>query len=170
MANERFQAKRLGAEEIDAIRFWSWVAPLPAGGGCRSWLGSRLPKGYGSFRIGGAGSRKQGAHRVAYALTHGECPAGTHVRHTCDNPVCCNPDHLVPGTNADNVRDAKARGRNARGERHGQAKLTDAQVAEVRAQRAAGILAHKVAARFGVSAGYVYHLAMRCPRKRPLIT
>lgn len=34
-------------------------------------------------------------------------------RHACDTPACCNPDHLADGTQADNMRDAAERGRNA---------------------------------------------------------
>lgn len=167
MGRQRYTpAKLLRACEIDAARFWRWVSPEPDARGCRPWFGSQLPKGYGSFRIGGAGSRKQGAHRVAYALTHGECPAGVHVRHTCDNPVCCAPEHLIPGTNADNVRDAKERGRHAHGERHGSAKLSDAEVIQIRDLRAEGVPASVIADRFDVTANYVYHLASRRPRIR----
>lgn len=51
-------------------------------------------------------------HRVSYFLTHGHLPpAPLVIRHTCDNPPCCNPAHLVPGTYQDNARDCVERGR-----------------------------------------------------------
>ena len=47
------------------------------------------------------------------------------VRHTCDNPACVNPDHLLPGTHLDNMRDSRERKQHAHGEGHYAAKLTD---------------------------------------------
>lgn len=48
-------------------------------------------------------------HRKVYYEHTGEWPEV--VRHTCDNPRCINPHHLVGGTQIDNVRDCKERGR-----------------------------------------------------------
>lgn len=57
-----------------------------------------------------------GAHRVAYVVHHGLTLAdivGQVVRHTCDNPPCCNPAHLVLGSHADNAADRQERQRGA---------------------------------------------------------
>ena len=54
------------------------------------------------------------------------------VRHTCDNKLCINPDHLVLGTHNDNVQDRVNRNRSAKGENNGRAKLTVEQVKEIR--------------------------------------
>jgi hypothetical protein len=51
--------------------------------------------------------------------------------HTCDNPPCCNPAHLFLGTDDDNVADRDTKGRQARGEHHASAKLTEALVLEI---------------------------------------
>lgn len=40
--------------------------------------------------------------------------AGEVARHTCDNPPCMRPDHIVPGTQVDNNVDRDSRGRVAR--------------------------------------------------------
>jgi len=53
---------------------------------------------------------------------------GLVVRHTCDNPLCINPDHLLIGTHAENVQDRVARNRSAVGENHGRSKLTEKDV------------------------------------------
>lgn len=54
------------------------------------------------------------------------------VRHTCDNPRCINPAHLIGGTHADNVRDRVERNRSAIGSRNGRAKLTEGRVRKIR--------------------------------------
>ena len=53
----------------------------------------------------------QKAHRIAWELTHGPIADGLFVLHTCDVPLCCNPQHLFLGTQRDNIRDAAAKGR-----------------------------------------------------------
>ncbi|QJD54916.1 hypothetical protein PssvBMR7_gp29 [Pseudomonas phage MR7] len=60
-----------------------------------------------------------------------ESLTGVIVRHTCDNSRCVNPEHLEPGTPADNSRDMVQRGRSLRNENHPGCRLTDAQVAHI---------------------------------------
>lgn len=83
--------------------------------GCWEWQGSGTVSGYGRLRLG---QLRFVAHRVAYELTYGPIPAGLIVCHRCDNPPCCNPEHLFVGTPADNARDRDAKGRTSRGPRH----------------------------------------------------
>jgi hypothetical protein len=79
---------------------------------CWPWTGWHDEKGYGRVNIG---SRTTHAHRLAFELAGGTIPTGHVVRHTCDNPPCCNPAHLRTGTVADNQRDMVARGRSTKG-------------------------------------------------------
>jgi hypothetical protein len=107
--------------------------------GCWEWT-STTKSGYGAFESGGITmlalkSKKRGAHQVSYEAYHGKIPPGLVVRHTCDNPLCINPDHLILGTQAQNVADREVRGRrkDINGEKIGTAKLTAEQVYEIRA-------------------------------------
>lgn len=77
-------------------------------GDCLEWSKGRFDKGYGAVWHQGKLWR---AHRLAWTLIHGPIPAGAVVRHSCDNPPCINPDHLLTGSHADNIADKFKRGR-----------------------------------------------------------
>lgn len=117
---------------------------------CWGWTAFKH-QGYGRI---GVGAKSVGAHRVAYMLEKGDIPKGLVVLHSCDNPECTNPAHLSLGTPTDNNRDRNTKGRQARGERIGAAKLTEAQVAEIRTGNSS--LAD-LALRFGCSASAIAH-------------
>ncbi len=109
-------------------RFWAKVDKT---GECWLWTGACHPQGYGLIKTMTGMSR---AHRVSFEINNGPIPAGLMVRHTCDNPSCVNPNHLVSGTARDNVQDRVTRGRSAdrHGERHPMAKLNDALITLIR--------------------------------------
>lgn len=114
--------------EIDiTVRFWGKVNKrLPSE--CWPWTGATTHGGYGVLGSGGKHGVAVRAHRFSYTLAKGGITEGLVIRHTCDNPACVNPEHLVPGTQADNMRDAIKRGRRADKPR----KLTEEQVQEIR--------------------------------------
>lgn len=102
------------------------------------------------------------AHVFAWELTHGHpVPEGQVVMHTCDNPPCVRPDHLVAGTQLDNRQDCKAKGRTARGSEHAMAKLTEEQVIEIRTRRAGGEKLKSIAAAFAVAQCTVSEICKR---------
>lgn len=70
------------------------------------------------------------AHRLMYELVNGKLPRRHVVMHACDNPPCCNPRHLVAGTQRDNMRDMMAKGRKVQS--HAACRLTDEQVRAIR--------------------------------------
>jgi len=122
--------------------------------GCWIWEGSRNAQGYGHFKFNGVVHK---AHRIAYKHYVGKFPEHMVIMHKCDNPSCVNPDHLKPGTNAENTADRDAKGRKAVGESNGKSKLTDAQCREMRRLLNTGMFREDVAAMFGVSGRTVWY-------------
>jgi hypothetical protein len=98
--------------------------------GCWIWSGLINTSGYGKIWY-----RKKTwtAHRLTYTMEVGPVPDGMYVCHSCDTPLCVNPEHLWLGTAQDNYDDMRSKGRagKARGESAGQAKLTEDQAIEI---------------------------------------
>lgn len=138
-----------------ADRLWSRAERVPSG--CMEWQGAQNRDGYGQIRRGRRHEGMLGAHRAAWEVAHGPIPEGLPVLHRCDNPPCVNPVHLFLGTNDDNMADKVAKGRQShtRGESHGAAKLTDAQVAEIRDLYSQGWTQRRIASIFGCSQPHV---------------
>lgn len=134
------------------VAFWDGVDTSGGLDACWPWTRG-LSHGYG--QVGRATYGHGLAHRVVYEMAHGPIPDGMVIRHACDNPPCCNPLHLIGGSTADNVADKVSRGRQPRGEKNGAAKLTDAQVADIRDAVAQGAKHREVAERFAISTKYV---------------
>jgi len=71
--------------------------------GCWNCINRHISKGYAMIRFN---YKNYYAHRLMYELINKvTLKADIVVRHTCDNPLCVNPAHLILGTRADNVRD-----------------------------------------------------------------
>ena len=114
--------------------------------------------GYPRARVDGVLDR---THRHTYRKFKGEIPSGMIVRHTCDNRLCCNPDHLLLGTHADNARDRVERGRGAAGEKNGRSKLRNADVEKIRRLIAGGCRTSRIAQQFGVDAVTIRRIRRR---------
>lgn len=148
--------------ELTPTRFWAKVQLSP---GCWLWTAARAGKGYGAFYFDG----KQGyAHRYVWQLFFGSAPNGLWVLHRCDTPTCVNPYHLFLGTRLDNADDCWFKGRmvfptlRAVGSAHGHAKLTEAQVAAIRAEYAVGQTSYSVlAGKYNVSVSRIGSIVTR---------
>lgn len=119
--------------------------------GCWEWQAAKLPSGYGQAIFEG---RHYRAHRMAYELWVGPIPEGMHVCHKCDNPPCCNPEHLFIGTAFDNMRDAASKGRLARGvspgKRVARKRILDEEAVRVIRESPPSVRHAELAERFGV--------------------
>lgn len=77
--------------------------------GCLEWTRCFNTDGYA--RMAWKGSTNGKVHRIVYELTNDEDIEGKVIRHTCDNPRCINPKHLISGSYLDNVKDRNERER-----------------------------------------------------------
>lgn len=118
---------------------------------CWPWLGATDKNGYGTFGWQGVRHR---AHRWALSLSGVPVDPGLLVLHNCDNPRCVNPAHLRQGTAKDNSEDMVARNRQCvrRGSRNTMAKLTEADVLDI---RASPVGATELAKAYGVTHGAI---------------
>ncbi|MCU1617220.1 MAG: hypothetical protein JWO98_4760 [Frankiales bacterium] len=154
----------LTADEIS--RFWSKIRKAEPGA-CWAWTKEVNNKGYGRFTIYRHGGRARFlTHRLAYQLTTGRLLGSAVLLHSCDNPPCCNPAHLTPGTQADNVADSKVKGRAVappirRGESNGQCKLNDQKVIEIRRRCANGETQRALAKEFAVDPALIGRVVLR---------
>lgn len=134
----------------------------PGANGCAEWTGGKDADGYGIFGIPNGlipqTWQSHRAHRVAWMFAHGEIPEGQHVLHLCDNPSCVNPGHLRLGTNAENMADRNQKNRQARGERNGFARFTEAEVAAIKSELRQGDRPRLIAARHGCSLSAIQHI------------
>lgn len=115
---------------------------------CWEWKGSRSKSGYGH----NPGLSEVRAHRMSWVLYKGPIPEGMNVLHKCDNPPCCNPNHLflgTPKTNAED-RDNKNRGVVPRGEQCHTAILTEEKVAHILLISSQGLSNQEIALLYGV--------------------
>lgn len=139
------------------LPFWDRVQKqveiLP--NGCHVWTGLKVGNGYG---IAHDDRHHRLIHRAVWERANGTIPVGMFVLHKCDNPPCCNIEHLFLGTILDNNRDRerKGRGNKVKGKNHARpmAKLTEENVADIRAEFAKGYrcgIGNELAKKYGVS-------------------
>lgn len=109
---------------------------------CILWTKAKNNAGYG---ITWANNKWEYAHRAVAKAKKGEV-----VMHSCDNPSCVNPEHLIIGTHKQNSLDMVTKNRQAKGEKAGSAKLTEKQVGEIR-KLEGQLPSRKVALLFNIS-------------------
>ena len=128
----------LGLSEYE--RFMKWVG-VEGPKECWLWKGSVHNTGgrtkYGQFTNADRGNEL--THRAAWRLMRGPIPAGLFVLHTCDVPLCVNPNHLFLGRQLDNMIDMWSKKRGMLGEKHGNSKLTEALVRDIRSSKESGV-------------------------------
>jgi hypothetical protein len=155
-----WQADRASAGIV--ARFWGKVQKTP---GCWFWRASTV-RGYGQFtqRSPGSATTHVPAHRLAWTLTYGPIPDNLSVLHRCDTPLCVRPDHLFLGTQADNLHDARAKGRLVDG-RH-LIKVDDAGLADIQANYRPKQNGKALAEKYGITLVHLMRLVNGTGRVR----
>jgi hypothetical protein len=121
------------------------VSPEP-NTGCWLWTGALNNMGYGRLKVGGRDGKSVYAHRVAYQLFVGPIPDGKVLDHRCSNTWCCNPAHLDPTSQADNVRRGRA------------SWVSEETVGRVREMHESGLSLSEIGRRLSLDAGYLSRL------------
>jgi hypothetical protein len=136
-------------------RAWALAAAEHAGEECLLWpFSAMMTSGYGAIRI--ANRKMTGAHRFVCELAKGAPPSSKmDCAHSCGNKLCCNPKHLRWATHLENEADKAAHGTTNAGERNGQAKLSGADVAQIRARYSGGSSGASLSRLYGVSAASI---------------
>lgn len=112
-----FSAYRRNSKRSLAMRIGK-AMEVNAATGCWEWRQGKNLHGYGTITVNG---RTVAAHRLAYEVVVGKIPAGKMLCHSWDNPGCINPRHVFVGTQTENMRDCKTKGRlNCSGLKRGQ--------------------------------------------------
>lgn len=127
-------------------RFYSMI---DFGSKCWEWRGTLFKSGYGLY-YDLVTKKSLRAHRYMFSKIFGLIPAKTNILHRCDNPQCCNPNHLFAGTQKDNAQDMIAKGRFALGSKHGKSKLTENGVRQIRHLLRQNLSCAEIAKRFDV--------------------
>ncbi len=135
-------------DPVTVARFWAKVnKENDSQWGCWEWTASCVTGGYGYFRFNGQHGM---SHRFSYLLHYGEIPEGKLVCHHCDNVKCVHPDHLFLGTIRDNTVHAAEHGLITRGSETTFAKLTEAQVTEMKRHYREGVGISRLAEHYGI--------------------
>lgn len=140
----------------EKVLFYGWRENDETG--CWDWRGSTRKGGYGRISHEGKGlvvTRVVLEKKLGRNLEPGEL-----ALHSCDRPICVNPEHLRPGSVRDNTEDMIQRGRSnfAVGERVGTSKLTSDEVIEIRFRRESGESGVSLAEEFQVSPSLISHI------------
>jgi len=138
-------------------RFWSHVR---RSSGCWEWTGTCRDKlGYGVFSTTFYPRQKRDAsHRIAWMLMRGDIPDGKMVCHSCDNPPCCNPDHLFIGTHQDNMNDMVNKGRSTKGMAARNRKIDSDAVLDIRSSKES---CRALAMKYGISEQHAWKIRNR---------
>ncbi len=105
--NKTSKSRQIFLTEKEKERFWSWVE-IKTLDECWNWFGAADKDGYGRLGFRRDGKKRMfRANRVAYYIINPNDDINLIVRHRCNNPKCCNPNHLCIGSSKENALDKR---------------------------------------------------------------
>lgn len=148
--------------ELAKAKFWARVK-VGTDAQCWEYSGPDQGTGYGQFRFPCGALVPMLAHRLAWQIINDREIGDLVIMHVCDNKRCVNPSHLVPGTQAENLADMRAKGRAPKlrgkaGEANPAAKMTEQEARSAKAAIRAGADRASVAKVIGVSMAAINRL------------
>jgi hypothetical protein len=141
-----------------AERFMEHVNKTPS---CWIWTASTDRDGYGHMWVDG---KLIPTHRLAYLLFVGDIQNNFYVLHSCDNPICVNPNHLFLGSQTDNMQDMIKKNRipPRSGENNGRSKITQKQAVEIKEKYSTGKFTQaQLSDEYGISKSAIAYIT-RC--------
>lgn len=158
MPRKRYSPDMVHRRNIE--RFNAFIMPVTESG-CWIWLGCiNKQTGYGMLN---ANRKTTLAHRFIWEYEYGEIPKGYSILHKCDVRSCVNPLHLFIGTQKENMHDMIKKGRAihnkaCKGEKQGSAKLTEAQILEIRKLKKTGLTFKAIGLIYKVSSQTIFRI------------
>lgn len=153
----RFQWKNCTEEEkVQRIRS-RFEDKVIKSEGCWGWKGHLDKNGYPLLKSGTGGKefKETRGGRISWLIYRGEIPKGKYLLHTCDNPTCTNPEHMFLGTPKENSQDMVAKGRGNKGSKHGNSKLDEEKIKEIRKMYDDGYKVTVIMGKFGICGAHV---------------
>ncbi len=132
---------------------------IPNANGCLEYRGGKLKHKYGLTSITLLGVRQSVPVSRAIYMATNDClsmDSAIQVLHKCDNPPCCNIDHLFAGTSQDNAHDMISKGRKVKKHKlHTRHRIVSDETIRAIRNEPDRIKHYYIAYKYGVSAGYV---------------
>lgn len=123
--------------------------------GCWGWNGHITDKGYARFKCEG---KQIFGHIISWQIYIGEIPFKHFICHKCDNPICCNPNHLFVGLPADNSKDMKNKNRSPKGSKHLHAVLKEEDVKIIKKRLQNKETSYRISKDYSVNMSTIYSI------------
>jgi hypothetical protein len=116
-------------------------------------------KGYARIEV--EDRKRKPLHVVSWEIHNGCIPKGMMVLHSCHCRECCRPSHLRLGTHKENMKDMVDSDRQAKGSKHGMAKLNEVQVREIKILLDSGVDMSELSEKYKVTKMSIYNIKKR---------
>lgn len=156
---ERVRIKAI-ARVIQQLNDKCFITPT----NCWEWTGSNNGNGKDKRGMAFINGKSIQVHALSAAIFLGHSKnSRENILHICDNPICFNPDHLIIGTQKENVLDSFDKGRRIKrqGELNGRSKLKEQDVKKIIELRKSGLTYSVIAKDFNITISTAHRICTR---------